>query len=562
MRKAALLLLTVFACALAAQPKGVPVIIVCGQSNSDGRVPLCDYPAYMQTDLCQYCYDDGSHFQNGLFKPYTPYTWVSGDSERFGYDAFVYHYLQKALQQPFYVVKLTLGGTAIDPSCTNSNGGKFWSCNPAWYDRQTATSLGGKSLMKAFERSFDACRTQTLEKLQQGYDVKAILWHQGESDHPAQGPANYYQNLTTLIAHMRQFLYEQTGSDDCLSLPFILGTVSHISLQYNADVERAHLRIADEDPNVYAIDMSDASLLGDDLHFNVESAHRLGRSVFSQLVKLNICPDTTEETADGDITGDVLINANFELATDGQQNPRGNVSRGTPYGWTLTPLPTGNSYGINKDAVNFSGNNVCWVNATPLPDDIELSQTIPADKLGAGHYVITCKLWVEVNKKDNCRLFAHANPAQGGERQTVVQYYGYESDYTNLLSPDEEATYAGFAGGSSGNFILRPLRVEIDLNDGEALTLGIRSGNRRNNGTHSTDNAGWFKVDDFHVFKGSETGVLSEKINVNSEKLAPMYDLQGRRITHIPSLSPLPKGGVGGRPGAGIYILNGKKVIL
>ena len=41
-----------------------------------------------------------------------------------------------------------------------------------------------------------------------------------------------------------------------------------------------------------------------------------------------------------------------------------------------------------------------------------------------------------------------------------------------------------------------------------------------------------------------------------------MYDLQGRRITHLPSLSPLPKGGVGGRPGAGIYILNGKKVIL
>lgn len=163
MRKSIVILLASLACALTAHPAGVPVIIVCGQSNSDGRVPLCDYPTYMQTDQCLYCYDDGSHFQDGQFKPYTPYTWVAGDSERFGYDAFVYHYLQKAWQQPFYVVKLTLGGTAIDPSCTNSNGGKYWSCNPEWYNRQTATSLGGKSLMKAFERSFEACRTQTLE---------------------------------------------------------------------------------------------------------------------------------------------------------------------------------------------------------------------------------------------------------------------------------------------------------------------------------------------------------------------------------------------------------------
>lgn len=522
----------------------IPVIVVCGQSNSDGRVPRFDYPAFMQTDLCMYCYDDGAHFQEGLFKPYTPYTWVSGDSERFGYDAFVYHYMQKALQQPFYVVKLTLGGTAIDPSCTNSNGGKFWSCNPDWYDQQTATSLGGKSLMKAFERAFEACRTETLDKLEQGYEVKAILWHQGESDHSAQGPANYYQNLTTLIAHMRLFLTNQTGQEACLTLPFILGTVSHLSLQYNSDVEQAQLRIAGEDPYVFAIDMSKAPLLGDDLHFNVESAHQLGRSVFEQLVALGICPETEEEIAEGDITEDVLVNADFELATDGLPNPRGNVSRGAPYGWTLTPLPTGNSFGINKDAVNFSGNNVCWVNATPLPDDIELSQTIPAEKLGAGHYVITCKLWVEVNKKDNCRLFAQTSSTQGGERKAVVQYYGYESDYTNLLSPDEEASYAGFAGGSSGNFILHPLQVEIDLADGEDLRLGIRSGNRRNNGTHSTDNSGWFKVDNFRIYKAKTTGVGSEKFKVNNEKPAPTYDLQGR-----------------GYAQGKVYIRNGKKFI-
>ena len=538
-----ILSLCAIALRLCAQADGTavpaPVFIVCGQSNSDGRVPLSDYPAYLQTDLCQYCYDDGSHFQNGVFAPYKPYTWVSGDSDRFGYDAFVYHYLQQALETPFYVVKLTLGGTAIDPSCTNSNGGKFWSCNPAWYDRQTATSLGGSSLMKSFERSFEACRTQTLEALEQGYEVKAILWHQGESDYSAQGPANYYANLTTLIAHTRQFLFDQTGQEACKTLPFILGTVSHISLQYNATIEQAHLRIADEDPNVFAIDMSQAPLLGDDLHFNVESAALLGRSVFEQLVSLGIAPDVPEATQEGDITDEAMVNPNFELAAEGQPNPRGTVTRGTPYGWTLDPLPSGNSYGINKDAVNFAGNNVCWVNATPLPDDIELSQTIPADRLGAGRYVVTCKLWVEVNKKNNCRLFAN----------NQVQYYGTEADYTNLLDPNEDATYAGFAGGANNNFILRPLRVEVTLAEGEDLTVGIRSGNRRNNGQHATDNAGWFKVDDFHIYKTADPPTSIQAATQVLPAADGIYDLQGRRI----SCAALSKG---------IYIANGKKVIL
>ena len=534
-----------------------PVLIVCGQSNSDGRVPNIDYPDYMQTDQCLYCYDDGSHFQNGQFKPYTPYTHVAGDSERFGYDAFVYHYLQKSLRQPFYVVKLTLGGTAIDPSCTNSNGGKFWSCDPTWYDNQAATSLGGKSLMKAFERSFEACRTQTLDALEKGYKVKAILWHQGESDYSAQGPVNYYDNLTTLITHMRQFLYEQTGDDGCRSLPFILGTVSHISKQYNADVEAAHLRIAAEDENVYAIDLGNRSLLGDDLHFNVESAEYYGQQVFRQLVELRVCDDVDSEE-DTQITDRVMVNPDFELDLSGNENPRGNVCRGVPYGWSIKETLNGNSYGINKDAVNFSGNNVCWMNSTPMPDGFELSQTIPAAKLGKGRYTVKCKLWVGLNKKTSCRLFAAPLSSP-----TVVQYYGYESDYTNLLAEGENATYAGYAGGADNNFILRPMSVTVELQDGEGLTVGIRTGNLRNNGQHSTDNSGWFKVDNFRIYKEETTGINSvhSSESIVHSSLIPhpssIYDLQGRRVANNYELCTmnyaLPKG---------IYITNGKKIII
>ena len=497
-----------------------PVFIVCGQSNSDGCIPLSDYPADMHTDLCRYSYDDGSHFRNGQFEDYRPYSW-RGDE--FGYDAFVYDYLSRSYNEPFYVVKVTAAGTAIDPSAESYNNW-YWSCNPDWYNAQTATTLGGKSLMKSFERAFNACRSQTLQALKNGYDVKAILWHQGESDYHANGPANYYDNLKALIAHMRQYVYQQTGQTSALSLPFILGTVPHVGMLYHPTVEAAQHRVADEDEHVYLVDLSEVPLMGDDLHFGAEAGRYFADQVNKQLVALGICDEVEPVKSDyQDITDDVMVNPDFELATDGTVNPRGNVSRGCPYGWHMEPMLSGTSYGVNKDAYNLVNNNVCWMNCSPMPEDFSLSQTISADKLGAGTYVVSCKLWVEVNKKDNCRLFAN----------NQVQYYGTESDYTNLLTPGEEATYGGFAGGSTNPLILRPLQVQVTLADGEDLTVGIKSSCRRNNGSNSTDNSGWFKVDNFHIYKVKETTPTT--INPSPLTLHPqtstLFTLDGRPAT-------------------------------
>ena len=143
--------------------------------------------------------------------------------------------------------------------------------------------------MKSFERAFEACRTQTFNALENGYDVKAILWHQGETDYFKQGPANYYDNLKILIAHMRQFIYQQTGQTAALSLPFILGTVPHVGILYNAQVEAAQKRVAQEDDHVFAIDLSEVSLQGDGLHFDVESGRYFANQVCQQLVALGIC---------------------------------------------------------------------------------------------------------------------------------------------------------------------------------------------------------------------------------------------------------------------------------
>ena len=93
-----------------------------------------------------------------------------------------------------------------------------------------------------------------------------------------------------------------------------------------------------------------------------------------------------------------------------------------------------------------------------------------------------------------------------------MQYYGYESDYTNLLTPGENATYAGYAGGNTSSFVLRDMEVYVTIADGEDLCFGIKTTNMRNNGVRSTsDNAGWFKVDYFRIDKISDSVTDLEK---------------------------------------------------
>ena len=271
------------------------------------------------------------------------------------------------------------------------------------------------------------------------------------------------------------------------------------------------------------------------------------------------------EVEDLTLTEQLIENYDFEYNHDCQLNAVGNIGRGIPCGWeSKGELKKGanglDSYGVNQGAANYHGNNVCWMNSVPMPDEFWLYQTIPASKLTPGKYRVCCKLWVEVNKKTNCRLFANQN----------VQYYGYDYDYTNLLTPGEVNTYAGYAGGSTDNFELRDMEVTVDVAEGEDLTIGIKTSNQRNNGVRSTsDNAGWFKVDFFRIHKMDETtGIVDnnrEPITMNHEPITnrsalPLgssknhyYDLQGRKIVNGKS--------VNGKLQRGLYIQDGRVVV-
>ncbi len=220
--------------------------------------------------------------------------------------------------------------------------------------------------------------------------------------------------------------------------------------------------------------------------------------------------------ASNSLTDQLLVNPDFEYDHDGNLNSTGTTARGVPHGWQIKGTLSGNSYGINNDATNYHGRNVCWMNSSPMPNNFELFQTIGADKLEPGFYLVRCMLWVEEGKKTNCRLFANNN----------VQYYGYQSDYTNLLTPGETNSYAGYAGGQSGSVVLKEMQVQVYVAEGEDLRLGIRTGNKRNDGTYATDNAGWFKVDNFRIDRLEGSVSFAEEDLTLTEQLITNYDFE------------------------------------
>lgn len=261
----------------------VPVILTAGQSNADGRVPLADFPAHIKYSYCLWSYGSGDFEKaTGQFTPYWPHVARKNIGECWGFDAIVYYLLEQQWQRPFYVIKHTDGGTAIDPSCKKSTHGLYWSADSVFLANTKSASHGGHSLLKAFTRQIDDC----LANLPSDYDIKFLLWHQGESDQPAD--SLYHDNLMAVVSHVRQHLVAVTGNKKYANLPVVCGTFSKNSRMRSQKVVDALYRLEREDPHFHVVDASDLPLLDDRLHFNAQGAQQLGQRVFDKLVELEI----------------------------------------------------------------------------------------------------------------------------------------------------------------------------------------------------------------------------------------------------------------------------------
>lgn len=257
------------------------VFITAGQSNAEGRESVEYRPPYLN-DSCYHHlrYAFVRSAQTGRFDDFK-------FEDTFAFCDVTNYLIDRAMDSDFYAIKCTYGGTAIAPGATEP-GKPIWYADRKWLKENKAhdSCNGGMSLTLSLTEGFAKCVETTLSKLSAGYDVKAILWHQGESDRNK--AEDYYQNFKDMITFMRKEIHAVTGKEKDKTLPFIFGTVPHASRQHNPMVEAAQLKVAQELPNVYAIDLSDAVLRADELHFNGPWTEYVGKLMFNKLVELNL----------------------------------------------------------------------------------------------------------------------------------------------------------------------------------------------------------------------------------------------------------------------------------
>ncbi len=114
---------------------------------------------------------------------------------------------------------------------------------------------------------------QRVRFAQQKGRIKAILWHQGESDSNPAGNKVYAQKLDEFLTRLRRDL-------DAPDTPVILGTLGDFIVEKNPDALPINLIIdsfPENHPNVYVVSSSNLNHKGDVTHFDTPSARELGK---------------------------------------------------------------------------------------------------------------------------------------------------------------------------------------------------------------------------------------------------------------------------------------------
>lgn len=289
------------------------VFLTGGQSNTDGRLYAATLPTYLQsanTNALVSYHAPYSEGRLGVFYPYFPTSDGTGQPGRWAYDAVTYYYIGQALNEPFYVAKTSYGGTSIDPSISNSpsshsnawligyGAGYHWSADPTFLAAtakagttfvKDAVTYDGQSMLLSWMANVDAA-IDAITAAGNTPDIKAIIWHQGESDKNAAG--SYYNNLKAMVAYVRQHLVTKTGDNAYATLPFFCGTIPRASSLYNSTVEKAFFDIEKEDANFHVIDLRDLTMLSDTKHFDAPSAELFGKRLYNSLIDNSIISGT------------------------------------------------------------------------------------------------------------------------------------------------------------------------------------------------------------------------------------------------------------------------------
>lgn len=292
--------------------KTVSVFLTGGQSNTDGRVPNSDLPTYLANNEYALVSSHGTVSEStelGTFSAWAP-------TGKWAYDTEVYYRLAQALNEEFYVVKTSYGGTSVHPGVNNSpsghenawlpgyGSGYHWSADEDFLAATVSAgrtfvkddvTYDGQSMLKAWIENIDAA-IDAIVATGNTPDVKAIIWHQGESDN---NNGNYASNLTAVVTYVRQHLATKLGDDKYLALPFFCGNIPRRSSLFKAGLDRQFKAIeATADNNMHVVDIYDLTMLSDAKHFDAASAITFGKRLFNRMIDEGVIEGEKVEVED------------------------------------------------------------------------------------------------------------------------------------------------------------------------------------------------------------------------------------------------------------------------
>ncbi|MBP5791932.1 MAG: hypothetical protein J6W80_06735, partial [Kiritimatiellae bacterium] len=293
------------------EPSTVPVFLTGGQSNTEGRIPNSDLPAYLANNELALVSNHSTVSDStelGTFSAWAP-------SDKWAYDTEVYYQLAQALGTEFYVVKTSYGGTSVNPSVNNSpsshdnawlpgyGAGYHWSADADFLAATVSAgrtfvtndvTYDGQSMLKAWIENIDAALDALIAD-NKTPEVKAIIWHQGESDN---NNGNYADNLTEMVNYVRQHLATKLSNDDYLDLPFFCGNVPRKSSLFKVNLDNQFKTIEEtENNNMHVVDIYDLTMLSDNKHFDAASAITFGKRLYNRMIDEGVIEGDTVEVA-------------------------------------------------------------------------------------------------------------------------------------------------------------------------------------------------------------------------------------------------------------------------
>lgn len=250
----------------AARPT-INVILVAGQSNSDGRVATtsANTPDYLTantvpgvrvwtgSEILPYTLYNIGPAGNGT--SYATHITNPASMNRFSWNQVATYRINESIGD-VVVCQVTEGWTALAPRANYARG--------SWTPPPETAPVNTPHLLTALEQRFIALKSYcAVNKI--NMNVLCMLWQQGAADYERpDGPSGYALRWGRLIEHVR-------GFTNTPQLPILCGTIPSHSISYNEQIAAAQLNSALIYSNVWCRDNNDTTFF-DTLHYDAASS--------------------------------------------------------------------------------------------------------------------------------------------------------------------------------------------------------------------------------------------------------------------------------------------------